>query len=974
MNTLTWEKRVMHIRYISFLVFITVLLNPVFGQNGYIRGTVFEQQTGETLPGVSILVENTTLGTISDFDGKFNIEIPAGVYDLRLSYISYQTLNITEVKVDEGEVTILDNLILFDDNIELEGVEITAEAFRNTETAMVTMKRKSATLLDGISAAGFRKTGDSDAASTIKRVPGVSVEGGRYVFVRGLGDRYTKTILNGVDIPGLDPDRNTLQMDIFPTGVIDNIVVNKSFSAHLSADFTGGVIDITTKDFPEENKASISFSFGINPAMHFNPDYLTYEGGKTDWLGFDDGTRSIPASDNIPLITEVIGNPEGPEGQRYREILESFNPTLAAMKQKSFMDFSLGLTHGNQIVKNTRTWGYNFSLAYKSDTEFYEDAEYGRYGIASDPDVYEMDQREFTFGDYSANNILIAGLAGLAMKTKQSKYIINLLHLQNGESKAGVFDYIGSDKGSVFTAFQHNLEYSQRSLTNLLLSGKHFLGQSKWEVEWKISPTLSELEDPDIRFTRYETRGESYSIGTETGFPERIWRELDEMNLVGQLNIAKDFQLYGSDVKILFGGSYILKDRNYEIRSFALNIRNLPLTGNPNELMWPENLWPYYGSVSRGTTYDAPFTPTNPNQFNANSQNMAAYLSAEFKFLSRVRAIFGVRSEKFTQFYTGQDQLGNNVLDNTEVLNNIDLFPSVNLIYSINDKQNLRISYTKTIARPSFKELSYAEIFDPITGRVFVGGFFTDANNETGIVYWDGQLQSTNISNLDVRWELYHALGQTISVSGFYKAFEKPIEIIQFVTQNSSFQPRNVGDGTVWGLELEMRQNLGLLSQNPGKFTLVSNFTLARSRIKLSETEMESRLNFARIGENIGEYRDMAGQAPYLINAGVSYNGGERGLGKKLEAGLYYNVQGQTLMFVGIVDRPSVYSKPFHSLNFNANKSFGEYNKMTIGLRVDNLLNSTKEAVFKSYGATDTYFNRIGQGTKITLRFSYNLL
>jgi len=958
----------------QFVIIITsFLVNSVFGQNGFIRGTVFENQTGETLPGVTVFVEHTTLGTTSDFDGKFSIELPAGIYDLRLSYISYKTLNLKGVKVLAGEVTLLDNLILFDDRIELEGVEITAEALRNTETSMLTMKRKSAMLLDGISAASVRRTGDSDAASTIKRVPGVSVEGGRYVFVRGLGDRYTKTILNGVDIPGLDPDRNTLQMDIFPTSVIDNIIVYKTFSAHISADFTGGVIDITTKDFPEEEKANIGFSIGVNPAMHFNPHYLTYKGGKTDWLGFDDGTRKIPATENIPLFTEVIRDPEGSLGKRYREILASFNPNLAAMKQQSFMDYSMSFSYGNQNSGKLGTVGYNFALTYRNDTEFYQDAEYGRYGISADSNIYEMDRREFTFGDYGANNVLIGGLAGLAFKTQRSKYSINLLHLQNGEKKAGVFDYIGSDKGSVFTAFQHNLEYSQRELSNLLLSGNHFSRDKSWEIEWKLSPTRANMADPDIRFTRYETRGDVYSVGTETGFPERIWRNLDEINLVGQINVEKDFQLNNTRGKLLFGTSYIFKERDYNIRSFALNIRNVPLTGDPNELMWPENLWPFNGSISRGTTYDAPFIPTNPNEFNANSHNAAAYISVDFSPFNRMRAILGVRSEKFTQFYTGQDQLGNNVLDNDKVLDDFDFFPSINLIYNLTKQQNLRFSFTRTIARPSFKELSYAEIFDPITGRVFVGGFFRDANIETGIEYWDGNLQSTKITNLDLRWELFYDRGQTISISGFYKTFENPIEIIQFVTQNTSFQPRNVGDGSVLGAEFELRKNLSLLTHDPNRFSFITNLSFVRSRIRLNETELESRRSFARTGEQVEEYREMAGQAPYIINAGISYNGGERGFGENLEAGLYYNVQGQTLLFVGIVDRPNVYSIPFHSLNFNANKTFGENNKITVGMRIANILNSRKEAVFKSFNATDMYFNRISQGTKITLRLAYDL-
>src|SRR5690606_10803398 len=411
---------------------------------------------------------------------------------------------------------------------ELQEVVVTAQAIRTSEEALLTVKRKSANLLDGISSANFRKIGDSDAASAVKRVPGVSVEGGKYVFVRGLGDRYTKSTLNGVDVPGLDPDRNTIQMDMFPTSIVDNIVVLKSFTSDLPGDFTGGIVNIDTKDFPEEKTFNISGSLGYNPAMHFNSDYLTYEGGKTDFLGFDDGTRDIPTarSTSIPLYTDVVGNVDSEEGRQFRSIMEGFNPTLAAMKERSFMDYSLGFNFGNQFTKGRNTLGYTFSLSYANSTEYYEDAVYGRYGKGNSNDT-ELGVREYQQGDFGVNNVALSGIAGLALKRDHSKYKINLLHVQNGETRAGIFDYENSDLGANFQATQHNLEYSQRSLTNLLLNGNHYSGDHRWHIEWKLSPTRSRIEDPDIRYTRYRIDGNNLSIGTESGYPERIWRFLE---------------------------------------------------------------------------------------------------------------------------------------------------------------------------------------------------------------------------------------------------------------------------------------------------------------------------------------------------------------------------------------------------------------------------------------------------------------
>jgi TonB-dependent receptor len=958
-------------RFIFSVLFFGFSFTSV-AQNGFIRGTIFEDATGDNIPGVQVQVLGTNTGAVSDLEGKFSITTAPGTYSLKISFMTYQTITINDVVVKEGEVTLFNDIRMKEALNEMAEVVVTAEMAKNNENSLLTMKMKSANLIDGISAANFKKIGDSDAANAMKRVPGVSLSNGKYVYVRGLGDRYNKTTLNGVDIPGLDPDRNAIQMDIFPTAIIDNIIVNKSFAAELPADFTGGVIDISIKDFPESKKGSFSLSTSYNPYFHFNPNYLTYEGGKTDFLGFDDGTREIPAVTNIPFYAEAIGNPEGEKATRYKQILGSFNPTLAAMQQTSLMDFSFGTSFGNQFSKNDVTMGYNLVFSYKNETEFYQNAEFGRYGLSADPDVFAMDAREVQIGDYGVNNVLLTGLAGFAIKTKNSKVGIDFLHLQNGESKAGIFDYDNSDQGAVFSGFQHNLEYSQRSLSNLLFSGKHNFPSSKFELEWKVSPTLSKVNDPDIRFTRYELRNALFIISTEAGFPERIWREIQETNLVGLVNATKEFEFLGEKAKLKFGTLFSYKERDFVIRTFALNIRNLKLTGDPNELFLPENVWPSNNSVVTGTTYESNFFPVNPNKFNSNISNIAGYASTEITPIKNLKAIVGLRTEFYTQRYTGQDQLGYNVLNNDIVLQDLGIFPSVNFVYSLTSKQNLRLSFGKTVARPSFKELSYAEIFDPITGRTFIGGLFRDANDIEGVVYWDGELTNTDIFNYDLRWEVFPKPGQTISLSAFYKKFINPIEIVQFATQAGAFQPRNVGDAEVLGGEIEIRQSLQFISEKLNPFSLVLNLTFAESRIKLSKTEYDSRVENARTGQVIDEYRNMAGQAPYIINGGFAYNGGEKGFLKGFEAGVYYNVQGPTLEYTGIVDRPDIYAVPFHSLNFNANKTFGKDDRMQLGLKVSNILNDVRESVFMSFNTTDEYFTRLDQGISFQLRFNYN--
>ncbi len=946
----------------------------VFGQSGIIRGSVIDGTTSEYLPMVKIQVEGLNKGAFSDLDGKFEFTLPVGMYNLIFSTYPYNKTVINGVEVTAEKVTLVENTPLEAQVAEFGEVTVQAEYKKNTENAILRMKLKSANMIDGISASNFRKTGDSDAASAMRRVPGVSIAGGKYVFIRGIGDRYNKTILNGLDIPGLDPDRNTLQMDIFPTSLIDNMIVNKTFSAELPADFTGGLVNIELVSFPNKKTQSISFRAGYNPNFHLRNDYLDYQGGKLDFLGFDDGTREIPAETNIPSFVETLGSNTAAT-DRYADVLNSFNKTLAAKESQSFLDGGLAMNFGNQIKKEKRTIAYNFLLNYRNNTEFYRDAIFGRYGLPGDPDQTAMDTMEYQRGDYGVNTVMLSTLAGFAVKTLKAKYSITAMHLQNGESSAGIFDFINNDEGAYFTGYQHNLSYSQKSLSNLHIAAKYKFEEKNWDLEWKVSPTFSRIKDPDIRFTRYENINDGgVRISSESGFPERIWRDLSEINGVAIIAGKKTYTAFGNKAYLKIGTGYTYKQRDFSIKNFQVNVRgNIPLTGDPDELFQDENLWPYLGNSQQGTTIDTPFLPNNPNTFNSNISNASGYVSNEMTIGKKFKSIVGIRAEYYTHKYTGQDQLGTNVLNNEKVLENLGIFPALNLVYSVTENQNFRFAYGKTIARPSFKELSYAEIFDPITGRTFVGGLFRDADNATGVVYWDGELTSTDIHNLDFRWEVFPSKGRTVSISAFYKKFINPIEIIQYATQPGAFQPRNVGDGQVLGGEFEIRENLSWISKKTEAFDFVLNVTVVDSRIELSKTEYDSRVANARTGQVIETFRKMAGQAPYIVNGGFSYNGAEKGFFSNFQAGLFYNVQGETLQFAGIVDRPDIYTVPFHSLNFNINKSFGKDEMYSIGIRVSNCLNDRRESIFKSFNAEDQYFSQLSPGVSSRIRFRVNL-
>jgi len=939
-----------------------------FAQKGTIRGTIFEGDTGWPMYGVQVLIKETGAGAVADLDGKFEIQLEAGTYTLQASFVGFQSLEVSGVEVKAGEVTVLNNLQIIEAVSELETVVVTAEAIRTTEAALLTVKKKSVNLMDGISAASFKRIGDGDAAEASKRVPGVSIEGGKYIFVRGLGDRYTKSILNGMDIPGLDPDRNTVQMDIFPTNVLDNIIVLKNFTPDLSADFTGGIVDLQTKDFTDQKVLTISGGLSYAPNMHLQSGYLTYNTGSTDWLGYDDGTREIPTGGrtDIPFLADALGNSAA--AADYEAILGGFNPNMAAFADQNFMDFSLSASTADQVALGNSglKLGYNFSLSYKGETDFYKDAQFSTWGKDNDLSVNEMNLREDQSGAFGTRSVLLGGLAGLAVKGTSSKYRLNFMHLQNGESNAGIFDFLGRNQGSNFDAIQHNLEYKQRSLTNLFLGGNHLIKGGLWELDWRVSPTLSKQNDPDIRVTRIRNEG-SPSIGTEVGLPQRIWRDLDEVNLSSKVALDRKFEFRGAESKLKFGGAFNYKNRDFNIQNFNFTDNgSVNVTGNPDDLFQEDNLWSRSDNLG-GLSYSPLFLPRNPNQYNAEVNSFGAFAMAELGVSETVKAIVGARIEGYNQFYTGTNQTGTVVFNNEPVLDDLDIFPSLNVIWTVQENRNIRASFSKTIARPSLKEASFAEIYDPLNGRTFIGGFFQDIDVVTGEVIWDGNLQSTRINNFDLRYEIYQPGGQSISFSGFFKSFDNPIEMVQYVQARNNFQPRNVGDARVLGLEAEIRKHLGFITPSLEEFTFTGNVTYINSQVDMSESELISRRLNARDGQTIASTRDMAGQAPYIINSGISYQGYDN----NLTVGLFYNVQGRTLTYVGIADRNDVYTVPFHSLNFNLIKGLGADGKTQISFKVDNILASKRRLVFSSYEAADQNFSFLNPGASFSIGISH---
>ena len=440
------------------------------------------------------------------------------------------------------------------------------------------------------------------------------------------------------------------------------------------------------------------------------------------------------------------------------------------------------------------------------------------------------------------------------------------------------------------------------------------------------------------------------------------------MNLAAKVDLTKKYSFREKEGKLKFGFSEIYKSRDYEILFFDVQFfggQNWT-NSNPNKVLDQENLYTQGGN---NIYFQSGNKNPNPNSYESSVNNIGLYVSNEYMLSKKLNTIVGLRAENYVQRHTGRDQLyasgdefnGTN-LEDEKVLESFDLFPSVNLIYKVKEKQNLRFSYGRTIARPSFKELSFAQILDPISNRIFNGSLFKYAD-------WDGNLQETRIDNLDVRWELYKKVGQMISVSGFYKFFDKPIELVRIPEQQTSteYQPRNVGDGMVLGLEFEFKTNIEMISSEKNIFSLSGNLILVNSQITMTDAEYNSRNGYIKKGESITNKRQMAGQSPFVVNCGIMFTNKE----SEIQSGLFYNVKGPTLYIVGAGLFPDIYTDPFHSLNFSINKKIGKDKRTKIDFKVSNLLGDNNYNYYSSFEAENQPYSEFNIGRTVSVGVSH---
>ena len=937
-----------------FVFSISSIQSAKAQETGFIRGNVIDGDEGVHLYGATVRIKELPgVGTISDFDGNYSISLAPGFYTVEVSFVSFQAQVFTDVEVKAKETTIIDVVL---ETKTTAVVEIIYDTRRQDSDVSILLERKNAPVVsDGLSAQSFRKVGDSDLSGAMKRVTGVTIQGGKNVFVRGLGDRYTITTLNGMMIPGLDPDGNAVQMDIFPTAVLENVSVYKTFSPNLYGDFTGGMVDVVTKKFPDFKTTQIGFGLGFTPGMTFNNNFILYKRGRFDWAGFDDGSRGLNFNPRAKIPDEVMADPY------LEDVTRSFNSQLGAISRTALPNGSFSIYHGNQIdLKNKWKFGYNAVLNYSNEHIFYTDYQSNDYLKDTDRCKYDMLPNVLRIGNVGRNNTMLSTLLSGSIKSQRSTITATIFAVQNGESTAA--QRVNQDLNqNQATLIEDVLTYTARTLSSFLLGGTHkFKG---FDMEWTNAFSYSRVYDPDFRETRISVTDGDTTLSTGNGSGiDRFWRDLNEFNQ----NFKVDFIIpVGKNKKAQFrtGAFAALKFRDFEVYSFKhrrTDLNNIEL--DPNWFLQDDQIWsadPNDPNYRYGTYTIGNYQPAN--NYSARQNVFSVYAMTQHTVFEKLKLVYGLRLEKVDMFYTGETNAGDVVYRDQNTMDELNILPSVNVVFALNDKTNFRAGFNQTVARPSFREKSIAQIYDPITKRTFIGNI---------------DLNQTNIMNYDIRYEFFLSPREIFSVSAFYKQFDGHIENVAFPQQPDNIKPRNSGDADLFGVEIEFKKALADKDKHEvlSRFFFNMNASFVRARVNLNDvlvdgqqTEFELREINKRDGETISQFRPMTGQSPYSINAGISYEIPE----SQTNVSLAYNVQGEQLTIIGSGRVPDVYTIPFHSLNFNAYRNFGKKDRSRLTLTVSNILNDDISMVYRSYGTSDVFFNTYKPGVGINMKYVF---
>lgn len=858
---------------LSCAIVIVLMLMSLQASAATLKGRVFSSDTGEALVGAAIVVEGTAIGTVSDYDGNYELTgLTAGQVDIVVQYVSFAQQRLTVLIKNDGDVVTMDIEMVPEDR-ELE--EIAVVARRNMENAQLLMlERRAANIaIENIGAKEMSAKGVSTVEEGVKKLSGISIASAGQLIVRGLGDRYSTTTLNGLPIASPNPDNKLIPLDLFPTQTVKNITVSKVYNAAAYADYSGAHVDIATKENTGENFANISLSVGGLFNTVFG-EFHHMDRGKSLWgnNGLSDNVvdMSKSAFNEYVLSHDVFGSTFNVED------ISTTRPDLGG-------GVALGRTVDCGSVKvNLLAAGNLTSKLKKTKGAFTKTI--NDTGLDINRFDYDSYQEELDMAALGTASVDIAQRHNVMATVFYARNACDNFMLRWG------FDYEENDLTGI-----HSVTHIY-SLLNCQLIGKHVVSSNKkWQLDWGASYGTTMSDEPDRRQVMYvqaDSGLKMFKLNKQETM--RYFGTLDEDELVGTVTGIYNI---GIRSKLRAGAAYKRKHREYLGIRFYYNVN-----------AWTDIIDNIYTPYFLNQDYIAAGTITVERQkqpkdtYDAQHSIAAAFIDADIFIKERWMLNVGIRYESSRQTVDYSTDGGT---AKTGTLDTDDLFPALNLRYSLNTNSNIRLSLSRTVTRPSFIEMA-PFLYQESYGAAQIRG---NDDLDNGYNY-----------NIDLRYEHIDTQGNMLSVTAYYKHLEEPIERIQQLAGGSAVHTfRNADNGKAYGIEIEARRRLN------DHWHIGANASFMYTDVKLPEGG----------GAYTNSQRSLQGASPYLGNADVTYTNTFRN-NAKLTAAVLYNLQGPRIDAVGISGLGDSRELSRHTLDINA--SLETANRLALKIKVYNIL------------------------------------
>lgn len=958
--------------FLALAIFMQLIFfsNGAIAQTGAAGGTVtgkiIDSESGDVMRRATISFIGEKYGAYSDVKGEYRIRnIKPGTYSIRVTYVGYAPREIANIEVKAGETLQLD-IVLQPAVKTTQDVVVEAARINDNQAAMLAMRKNAAQVSDGISREEIKRLPDSDAGQSLRRVSGVTLVNDKFIFVRGVSERYSNTTLNGASLSSTEPDKKSFSFDMFPAEFIENASITKSFTPDLPGNFAGGLVQLNTVDFPMGYSLKLNVGASINDNVTLKDKaFISYSGGSRDWLGFDDGTRSMPSilpsstMDMKKLTTDLKSQEEDilvPTSQKWVQFGKSFNNN--SWKRDSISappngSFTLSYSDIYNIAGND--FGIIASAMYNSGFAINQ-IERGQLQAAG------AQFNSYSAGSESSFSTNLGGMLNLAYKFG-GHTSISIKNTYNNQSEDEV-TFLEGFKEQVMIR-QLGYHFVQKELFATQVGGEHLLPIQNSVLDWKLGYSKSLRDEPDFKRLRYSRndstlpyRVDIYNLESNSYQAGRFFSNLNENSYSGSMN----YQIAFENVKFKAGGFYETKKRDFLVRSFTINKSTLMLKNYYDEDFG--YVVPNYGdddfyenAFDKSPDYifnDDNFSytrlgiseDTRPiDSYKADESLAAGYIMAELPIVisgAKFRIIGGVRMENSMQYLKSYYPIAQNNSDSTFVDQSfVDWLPSLNIIYEVAPNMNLRFSGSRTLARPSLREYAPFTFYD-----------FHFQGDVTG----NPHLVRSLIQNYDLRWEMFPNPGEVISAGVFYKVFHNAIEetIIPTASNFKRLFTNANGNAYNYGAEFEFRKSLGFLSNSLNYFMLNLNFAVINSEITVRQVEET-------------ETRPMWGQSPYTLNLGLYYANPEWGTSFNLG----YNVYGRRIVQVADIvkyefNEPHVYELPRNQVDFSVSQSVTDY--FEVKFVVKDLLN--EKLIWKQ---ADKVVASTHKGRTISLSFGYRM-